>query len=121
MLKVVRNMLIVLLNIILYGLIIFAGVQLCRTGYSFAYETLGDTMKELPPGQEKSAIITSGQDDFSVAKSLEEQGVIKDKYSFFIRLKLEKSEEEQVVVGGPYALNTSMTYEEIIQVIYKNE
>jgi len=120
MLKVVRNMLIILLNIILYGLIIFAGVQLCRTGYSFAYDTLGDTMLELPPGKEKIVLITSGQDDFSVAESLEEQGLIKNKYSFFIRLQLEKEDSDKVLTGGPYSLNTSMTYEEIIQAIYQN-
>ena len=119
MLKVVRNMLIILLNIILYGLIIFAGVQLCRAGYSFAYETLGDTMKELPPGEEKLVVITSGQDDFSVAECLEEQGIIENKYSFFIRLRLEKEEEDRMIEGGSYGLNTSMTYDELIQAIYK--
>ena len=38
MLKAVRTMLIVLLNIVFYGLVVFGGVQLCRVGYSFASE-----------------------------------------------------------------------------------
>ena len=43
MLKAVRTMLIVLLNIVFYGLVVFGGVQLCRVGYSFACEAVGDT------------------------------------------------------------------------------
>ena len=42
MLKAVRTMLIVLLNIVFYGLVVFGGVQLCRVGYSFACEAVGE-------------------------------------------------------------------------------
>lgn len=116
MLKAVRTMLIILLNIIFYGLVVFAGVQLCRAGYSFSYEVLGDTMAELPPGQDKSFVITEGQDAFTVAGNLADQDLVKNRYSFYLRMKLEEREESPVK-PGTYTLNTSMTYEEIIRAI----
>lgn len=54
MLKAVRTMLIVLLNIVFYGLVVFGGVQLCRVGYSFACEAVGDTSKDLAARTDKS-------------------------------------------------------------------
>lgn len=32
MLKAVRNMLIIILNIIFYAVVVFAGIQICRSG-----------------------------------------------------------------------------------------
>lgn len=50
MLKAVRNMLIIILNIIFYAVVVFAGIQICRSGYFFAYDVLGETMAEMPAG-----------------------------------------------------------------------
>ena len=96
MLKAVRTMLIVLLNIVFYGLVVFGGVQLCRVGYSFACEAVGDTSKDLPPGQTKAFTISEDDGEFEVAKRLSNHDMQK----------------------GIYTLNSSMTYEEIIRVIY---
>ncbi len=119
MLRTVRTILIILLNIIFYSLVVFGGVQLCRAGYSFAYEALGDTTADLPPGENKQFTIRKGQDDFTVAKNLEEQDLIKNKYSFYLRMKLQR-EEGTSLQEGVYTLNTSMSYEEILgQVVSK--
>ena len=83
MLKTVRAILIVLLNLIFYGLVVFGGVKLCQVSYSFAYEILGDMAMEMPPGQDKFFTITESQDEFAVANNLEEMELVKNKYSFF--------------------------------------
>ncbi len=118
MLKAVRTMLIVLVNIIFYALVVFGGVQLCQMGYAFAYDVFGETSVALPPGEEKSFTVRSGQDDFLLAQNLEEEGLIKNAYSFYVRVQLEK---EKGAIGQPgvYTLNTNMTYEEIINMIWK--
>lgn len=116
MLKAVRTMLIVLLNIIFYGLVMFGGVQLCQAGYSFAYDTMGDTSAELPPGEDKSFAITEAQGEYTVAANLERQQLVKNKYSFFLRMKLQESKNTSLK-PGVYTLNTSMTYGEILNII----
>lgn len=118
MLKAVRTMLIVLLNIVFYSLVVFGGVALCRFGYQFAYTTVGDTSKDLPPGKEVSFVIGVQEDEFDVAVRLEEEELIRDRYSFYLRMQLEKS-EDVCVQSGAYTLNSSMTYKEICHAIYQ--
>ena len=112
MLKAVRTMLIVLLNIVFYGLVVFGGVQLCRVGYSFACEAVGDTSKDLPPGQTKAFTISEDDGEFEVAKRLSNQDLVGN-----VHMQLMKREGTDMQ-KGIYTLNSSMTYEEIIRVIY---
>ena len=108
MLKAVRTMLIVLLNIVFYGLVVFGGVQLCRVGYSFACEAVGDTSKDLPPGQTKA---------FTISERLSNQDLVGNPAAFYVHMQLMKREGTDMQ-KGIYTLNSSMTYEEIIRVIY---
>lgn len=117
MLKAVRTMLIVLLNIVFYGLVVFGGVQLCRVGYSFAYEAVGDTAKDLPPGKTKTFSIDSSDGEYEVAARLAKQELIGSRNAFYVRMQLMKDTNTQMQ-RGIYTLNSSMTYEEIIRVIY---
>ena len=105
MLKAVRNMLIIILNIIFYAVVVFAGIQICRSGYFFAYDVLGETMAEMPPGTDK------------MLTDLQEKHLIKSKYSFYARLQLEEKINKKIS-AGVYPLNSSMTYGEIIAVLY---
>lgn len=79
MLKAVRTMLIVLLNTVFYGLVVFGGVQLCRVGYSFAYEAVGDTAKDLPPGRTETFSIEKADGEYDVASRLADQELIGSK------------------------------------------
>ena len=100
MLKAVRTMLIVLLNIVFYGLVVFGGVQLCRVGYSFACEA-----------------ISEDDGEFEVAKRLSNQDLVGNPAAFYVHMQLMKREGTDMQ-KGIYTLNSSMTYEEIIRVIY---
>lgn len=117
MLRAVRTILIILLNFIFYGLVVFGCVQLTHTSYSFTYDVLGDTMAELPPGTDRSFTVEPGLDEYAVATGLAEQDLVKSRYSFFLRMKLEESRKASLK-PGTYALNTSMTYGEILSEIY---
>lgn len=117
MLRAVRMLLIILLNIIFYSLVIFGCIQIVHTGYSFAYDVLGETMAELPPGSDQSYTIESGRSEYEVASDLAERNLVKDRYSFYLRMKLEEG-GESVLQPGTYHLNTSMTYGEILSMIY---
>ncbi len=117
MLKAVRTMLIVLLNIVFYGLVAFSAVQLCHAGYSFACEAVGDISKDLPPGETKTFTIAAADSEYEVAGRLAGQNLIGSRNAFYVRMQLMKNSDAHMQ-EGIYTLNSSMTYEEIIRVIY---
>ncbi|MFR1028415.1 MAG: hypothetical protein ACLSD6_03910 [Clostridium sp.] len=96
---------------------VFGGVQLCRVGYSFACEAVGDTSKDLPPGQTKAFTISEDDGEFEVAKRLSNQDLVGNPAAFYVHMQLMKREGTDMQ-KGIYTLNSSMTYEEIIRVIY---
>ena len=98
-------------------LVVFGGVQLCRVGYSFACEAVGDTSKDLPPGQTKAFTISEDDGEFEVAKRLSNQDLVGNPAAFYVHMQLMKREGTDMQ-KGIYTLNSSMTYEEIIRVIY---
>ncbi len=115
---IIRGFLIFLLNLIFYVLVIFGTVWLCKTTYSFAHEIFGEVMAEAPPGTDKTFVIEESQDALTIARNLEQEGLVSNAYSFYIRLKLSLS-DTTIVASGSYTLNTSMTYKEILDVIVK--
>lgn len=88
-----------------------------RVGYSFACEAVGDTSKDLPPGQTKAFTISEDDGEFEVAKRLSNQDLVGNPAAFYVHMQLMKREGTDMQ-KGIYTLNSSMTYEEIIRVIY---
>lgn len=119
MLKAVRAMLIVLLNIVLYGCVVFGTIQICRTGYQFAYAVVSETPKDLPPGREEEIVIADGDSEYQVASRLAEKDLVRDRYSFYLRMQLEKGDEEHLR-SGTVVVNSTMTYAEICNVIFQS-
>ena len=107
----IRGILIFVLNLVLYSIVLFVAVNACRGTYSFANEVFGDVIAEAPPGHDKSFVVAESDDLFTVSKNLESEGLVANAYSFYIRLKLS--------MGKTYTLNTSMTYDEILDEIVK--
>ena len=120
MLKAVRTMLIVLLNILLIGIVGFGGVELCHVGYRLAYRTVGDTSRDLPPGREVTFYIAENETEYEVAKDLARKDLIADRFSFYLRMRLEKSDDVSLQ-SGSYTLNSSMTYDDIRHAIYRKK
>lgn len=114
----IRGFLIFVLNLIFYVVVVFGAVQICKVTYSFANEVFGEVMAEAPPGSERTFVIREADDALTVSKNLEREGVVANAYSFFIRLKLSMS-DRSILAAGTYKLNTSMTYEEILDEIVK--
>ena len=78
---------------------------------------LGDTSKDLPPGQTKAFTISEDDGEFEVAKRLSNQDLVGNPAAFYVHMQLMKREGTDMQ-KGIYTLNSSMTYEEIIRVIY---
>ena len=96
----------------------FVAVNACRGTYSFANEVFGDVIAEAPPGHDKSFVVAESDDLFTVSKNLESEGLVANAYSFYIRLKLSMG-KKSIVQAKTYTLNTSMTYDEILDEIVK--
>ena len=77
----------------------------------------GDTSKDLPPGQTKAFTISEDDGEFEVAKRLSNQDLVGNPAAFYVHMQLMKREGTDMQ-KGIYTLNSSMTYEEIIRVIY---
>ena len=115
-LRIVRLVLLVILNIIVYALIILGVGKLCTTTYQFTYQVFGDTIVDPPPGLDVEFVINKGETAMSLATKLEQNRLVKNKYSFYIRARLVVSDKKPIM-PGKYLLNSSMTYDEILEII----
>lgn len=74
---------------------------------------------EEAPGQDKLFEVRDGDSMPDVARRLEEEGIITDRYAFYIRTRLMDA-DKTILKAGVYTLNTSMDYAVIInQITFK--
>lgn len=97
-------------NILFYAVVIFGIVKMANVGFNFAYDIYAGKGQEESPGRNISFEIEEGTSSYDIAKQLEINKIISNRYSFLIRLKL----SEKSVQSDTYTLSTSMTYDEII-------
>ncbi len=65
------------------------------------------------PGRTIPIRINKGESSMDIASKLEQNRVIVDKYSFYFKVKL----QNKVIMPGTYKVNSSMTYDEILDII----
>ncbi len=106
------------LNVVFYAVVIFLIYRACIFVYDFTYQVFGDTTVDPAPGKNVSIVIENGASTMDIASALEVNKVIKNRYSFYIRVK----SMSYKILAGKYILNTSMNYGEILDTItdYKN-
>ncbi|MEG1991891.1 MAG: endolytic transglycosylase MltG [Acetivibrio sp.] len=103
-------------NILLYTIIIIGVFRISGVVYDFSYEIFGNVTVDSLPGKDMPIEIRSGEGTKELAQKLENMGIIVNKNTFFVRAKLSIGSRKPILPGS-YRLNTSMTYEEIISVI----
>lgn len=108
----------VLVNIIIYTVLIIAIVKITSWTYHFSYQIYGNVTTESAPGRDVTVEIKEQEGTMEIASDLYEKGTVIDKYSFFIRMKLTTG-KKRPILPGTYTLNTSMTYEEILDILTK--
>lgn len=112
-LNTLRLLLALCVNILLTVLVVYGMGTACLQGYHFCYEIFGSVVIEDAPGTERTFQVMEADTMWDVAGRLEQENLIVNRYSFFIRTKL-MDPETVSLYPGEYVLNTSMTYEEII-------
>ena len=112
-LKAAGSVLHICLNIIFYVIIIAIVIKGCQYVYHFSYQVFGSVSKEAEPGHDIEFKILKGESTMEISAKLENSSLIVDKYSFYIKTKL----KEYAIMPGTYVLNTSMDYDEILDII----
>lgn len=112
-LKITSFILRMLLNIIFYVIVIMLITSASKKAYEFCYQVFGQVTASEKPGRDVKVKINKGESTLNVAKKLELNKVIRNKYSFYIKAKLKK----YIIMPGTFVVNTSMTYDEIFAII----
>lgn len=102
-----------LLNVIFYAVVIFAIYKVGITTKEFCYQVFGASTMDAKPGINAEIEIGEGASTMEVAAALEMNRLIPNRYSFYLKVKLMDYE----ILAGTYILNTSMTYDEILNQI----
>ena len=113
--KIIRISMKVILAAVLV-MILYKGTT---TAYSYGYAIFNDVPMEESPGTDISVTIDKDTSAREIGNILESQGLINNGFVFFLQTKMiEKGSE---IKPGRYELNTSMTAEEMINVMAAKE
>ena len=102
-----------LLNIVFYAIVIFAIYKVGITAREFCYQVFGDYTMDAEPGINAEITIKEGASTMEIASSLEMNRLIPNRYTFYLKVKLMGYN----ILAGTYRLNTSMTYDQILDQI----
>lgn len=102
-----------LLNIIFIILVVILVIYGSRAAFNFTYQLYGPVSLDKEPGRTVPIRINKGESSMDIASKLELNRVIVDKYSFYFKTKL----QNKVIMPGTYRVNSSMTYDEILDII----
>lgn len=100
-------------TVLFYVIVVLLVSNLSSTAYDFCYEIYGTVTVDKAPGRDVTVVIEDGESTMNVAKKLELNKIIVNDTTFYLRTKL----SEKTIFPGTYILNTSMSYEEILDVI----
>jgi UPF0755 protein len=101
------------MNIFFYILVVLLIINISKYAYNFTYQLYGPVALEEAPGREIIFQIKKGESKMDIATKLEINRAIKNKYSFYLKTKL----QEYIIIPGTYIINSSMTYNEILEVV----
>ena len=118
-LNVVKVFMSIFLSIIFYMLVVIAIMKAGKFSYDFMYQIFGDVSVQEAPGTDLEFEVNDENESLmSVASRLEYSKLIVNKYSFFIRAKLDSSGISGAYIKtGTFELKTSMNYADILSVI----
>ena len=107
----------IFLNVVFYALIVMFILKIGTLAYEFSYQIYGAVAVDEAPGNERVVEIRKGESTMNIASKLELNKLVKNKYTFYIRAKLSDS----VILPGTYTLNSAMPYNDIFNIITKQE
>ncbi|MBR1758747.1 MAG: endolytic transglycosylase MltG [Lachnospiraceae bacterium] len=104
----------VLVTVLFYILVIIALFQLGKLTYKYAYQITGAVTVDEAPGKEEVITVETGEGTMDLADELYEKGLILNKYTFYIRAKLNR---KTPILPGTYTISSAMTYDDILTIL----
>lgn len=103
-----------LVDILFYTVVVIAVIKFSQYGYNFCYQIFGSVAVDKEgEGKEIEFFIQSGDSTKEVALKLKREGVIIDRFSFYTKSVLSKSN----IQPGTYTLRSDMDYDTILKII----
>lgn len=106
-------------RILLYVCVIFLLIWLGKSTYQFGYDVFNQQAVSPGEGQEVTVVIKEGATVYQIAKTLENKGLIKNAYVFWIQEKLSNYKDQ--LKPGTYLLSTAYTPTRIMGILAGDE
>ena len=100
-------------RLLICALVFFLMYEGVTKGYQFGHAIFSPEAVSEAPGRDQAYTIEEGDSLLQVSKDLEEAGLIKNRYVFIAQAKFYSYD----LYPGTYALNTSMTSKDMLQMI----
>jgi UPF0755 protein len=111
--KMTNFMLRTVLNFTFYVLLVVLIIYIGKLAYTTSYQLYGPVTVDKAPGRNIVFEIKQGESTMDIAGKLQQKRVILNKYSFYLKTKIESVN----IMPGTYELNSSMTYDEVLEII----
>ncbi len=113
--KIVMRLVSISFTVLLFLVAVYGLYELGLRSYSYGYRIFAEPPVSAGEGKDRLVQVKDSMSDTDIAKMLEEKGLIRDHLLFVLQLKV--SGYSGKLKAGPYTLNTSMTAEEMMQVM----
>lgn len=101
---------------VLVAILVIVGVYKGATiGYEYGYRIFQEPAMTERPGVDIQVDITMGKTALEIGEVLEQHGLVRDKYIFYVQNLLSNYKDE--LQPGSYVLNTSMTAQEMMEIM----
>lgn len=118
--KVVLKIISISCSVMVFILLVFALYRCGQRAYDFGYRVFTEKAVSLPDeGKDKVVSVKEGMGAKELGELLEKKGLIRDAGLFVLQLKLSAYADQ--LKAGTYTLSTSMTAQEMIQVMSAEE
>ncbi|MBP5158837.1 MAG: endolytic transglycosylase MltG [Lachnospiraceae bacterium] len=101
------------INIAFYIAVVMLIIKAAHYAYDFAYQVFGDVPYDATSTREVEVRISKGESSMNIAAKLEDNKLIVNKYSFYVKTKL----KDYNIMPGVFVLSPSMTYDDILDII----
>lgn len=95
--------------------VVIAVYRAAMYSYHFGYMVFSDATMEVSPGRDVSVTIEMDDEIMDIGETLERRGLISDAKIFWVQAILLEYKDE--IIPGEYTLNTSMTTEQMLEVL----
>ncbi len=117
--KIVMRLVSISFTVLLFVIAVYGLYELGLKSYKYGYRIFAEPPMSAGEGKDRLVQVKDSMSEMEIAEMLEEKGLIRDRFLFVLQLKV--SGYSGKLKAGPYTLNTSMTAEEMLQVMSQED